>query len=161
MNGTGHFLCTAAIVAPISYAVSHGDTATVVGLTFTIGLAALLPDLDHPASTAAGFLRVRALSSLWGAHHRHRSGWTHSLLACLGWPLLIAVVLGLFASFPVRGCLIVAGILAAGGLAHLFEDWIPLGSKSGVPLFAPFSKRQWKLGRRRARVRRMRTELPA
>lgn len=153
MRGIAHAALTAAIVFPVVNLVTR-DAPLTLGLTAGVALASLLPDLDHPASSAAGVLHVRGLSEAWMARQRHRSGWTHSLLACLLWPVVAAGVAWIW--LPLAACLWLAGILAAGGLFHVLEDWIPLGSKSGVPLFWPVSRRQWKLGRSR-RLRALRT----
>lgn len=148
MRGTAHLVLTATAVGPVAYAVTR-DGPTTAGLTLGVALASLLPDLDHPASLAAGLLRVRGGAARWRANHRHRSGWTHSLLACLAWPLLIAVLAGGPAGLPWRWCLALYGVLVAGGLLHVLEDALPWGSRSGVPLLAPLSHRQWKFGRAR------------
>jgi membrane-bound metal-dependent hydrolase YbcI (DUF457 family) len=155
VRGTAHLLLTASVVAPVAYAITR-DNVTTLGLTIGIALASTLPDLDHPASLASGLLNVRGGAARWAAQHRHRSGWTHSLLACLAWPALLALIAcGGPTAAPWQWFPWIFGVLAAGGLLHLLEDMLPWCSRSGIPLFAPFSKRQWKLDQAR-RGRRFR-----
>jgi membrane-bound metal-dependent hydrolase YbcI (DUF457 family) len=143
MRGVFHFALSGAVAFAVADAVTR-DPPTAGGLALCVGLASLLPDLDSPG-TAAGLLRVRrAVRAANRAGLQHRSGWTHSLAACALWPALIAWVL-LAAGATATWSLQVGAVLAVGGLLHLAGDWLPLGSRSGVPLLWPLTRRRYKL----------------
>jgi membrane-bound metal-dependent hydrolase YbcI (DUF457 family) len=129
----------------VVYAGRHDARAAAV-LGLGVGVASLLPDVDSPGSTVAGWTRARWLVRLTTRRGilRHRSPLTHSLLACVVWPLLVAGAL-LVAGVAPAGAATVAAVLGVGGALHLLEDALPLGSRAGVPLLWPLSGRRYKL----------------
>ncbi len=109
----------------------------VINAPFSIGfyggviLGSTLPDIDHPSSYIGR--RLKPISKLVNKLCGHR-GFTHSIPCTLivgALSLLPAIVLPL--SFS-------AGLIF-GYAAHILGDYF---SKSGVPLFAPFSKKKYK-----------------
>jgi membrane-bound metal-dependent hydrolase YbcI (DUF457 family) len=146
VRGTAHFRLSAVLAAPVAFALTR-DPAAAVGVSLAVGAAALLPDLDHRWALASRPLRALGLSGVLQAHIGHRSVLTHSLLACAGWALwwlLLALALGLPWPLPLWA----GGVVLAGGVLHVLEDWVPWGSRAGVPVAWPLSRRRYKLGRR-------------
>ena len=163
MRGTAHFALSAALTAPIAYAVTRSPETTAA-LALAVGAAALLPDLDHGASMGAGILRVRWLSRLAQSTVGHRGPASHSLLACVAWAVVwgftAAVVLAPAGQAPsLRAAWVVFLAVWAGSTLHVLEDWIPLGSKAGVPLLWPVVRGRVKFGVSRPRPRRARPVL--
>jgi membrane-bound metal-dependent hydrolase YbcI (DUF457 family) len=151
VRGTAHFALSAALTAPVAYALTRSPEATAA-LALAVGAASLLPDLDAGASLAAGILRVRWLSKLLNATIGHRGPLTHSLLACVAWAVVwafaAAVVLAPAGQAPsLRAAGVVLLVVWAGSTLHVLEDWIPLGSKAGVPLLWPVVRERVKFGR--------------
>lgn len=160
MRGRDHFLLSALLAAPVAYAVTR-NPEPAAALALAVGAAALLPDLDHSASTGAGLLRVRWLSLLAQRTVGHRGPWSHSLLACLGWAAVwgfgTAVAFAPAGQAPsLSAAGLVFAVVWAGSTLHCLQDWIPLGSKAGVPLLWPVRRERVKLrlGPARPRLRR-------
>lgn len=89
-----------------------------------LGIGSLLPDVDHPQSFAGR--RSLGLAQIIQKIFGHR-GLTHSLIFAAG------VTVVSFACLPAKWA---AGI-SLGYIGHLLGD---LFSKTGLPLFKPFSK---------------------
>lgn len=114
-------------------AVAHGGILADASLVLAGAVGALLPDLDHPKSTAGSMLPFVSvpLSAAFG----HR-GATHSLLAtglCLALGLAAAQAVPSVHSLPV-----LALGLAIGWLSHLAADML---NPAGVPLLWPHPRR--------------------
>jgi membrane-bound metal-dependent hydrolase YbcI (DUF457 family) len=152
VNGAAHFRLSAVLAAPVALALTR-DPAAALGVSLAVGFAALLPDLDHRWALASRPLRAVGLSGVLQAHIGHRSVLTHSLAACAGWALwwlVLALALGLPWPLPLWA----GGVVLAGGWLHVAEDWVPWGSRAGVPLLWPLSRRRLKFRPRSARHRR-------
>lgn len=104
------------------------DAPLSLGYGIGVILGSLLPDIDEPRSYIGqrSFGIAKLINKMFG----HR-GFTHSFLAAL--PFFI-----LFYFFPYS---FVLG-LACGYLFHITGDFF---SKSGVPLFYPFTKKRYKI----------------
>jgi len=166
VRGDAHFVASLAMVGPLAYLALPGEPTSAALLAVAVAACATLPDVDapgSPASKALGYLlgrrTARAFSrGMWDAG-LHRSGWTHSVVACLVWPLLL-LALPAYA-LGVRGepLVLLYAVPAGGCLLHVLQDWWPWGSVSGVPLLAwlplpsRLRRRRWKcrLGPRRPR----------
>jgi inner membrane protein len=124
MLAISHVVVGGALWAGAAYATGQppADPASL-GLA---ALGALLPDIDHPQSWAGR--RMALVSVPLAALIGHR-GITHSLLAVLGFALLLAWL----------GPHHLVAPLAVGYLSHLLADSFTL---SGVPLLWP-SKRPY------------------
>jgi hypothetical protein len=151
VRGRDHFALSAALTVPVAYALTRSPEATAA-LALAVGAAALLPDLDHGASMGAGLLRVRWLSRLAQSTVGHRGPASHSLLACVAWAIVwgftAAVVLAPAGQAPsLRAAGVVLLVVWAGSTLHVLEDWVPLGSKAGVPLLWPVVRERVKFGR--------------
>jgi membrane-bound metal-dependent hydrolase YbcI (DUF457 family) len=149
VRGTAHCTLSALIAAPVAYALTRSPEAAAA-LALAVGAAALLPDLDHGASTAAGILRVRWLSRLAQSTVGHRGPASHSLLACVAWAIVwafaTAVVLAPAGQAPsLQAAGVVLLVVWVGSTLHVLEDYIPLGSKAGVPLLWPLRRERLKL----------------
>jgi inner membrane protein len=122
----------AAIGAAAGVAVGHaiGDSMLAGGIV--AGLAALLPDLDHPHS-AVGRLLPRWWHRLTPGHR----GPTHSLAWCAALTLLVWAGQGLLGG-EVAGPLLALAVLA-GSLSHVLADGLTV---AGVPLWWPLRRRR-------------------
>jgi ABC-type branched-subunit amino acid transport system permease subunit len=163
VRGRDHLLLSAALTAPIAYLITRSPETTTA-LALAVGAAALLPDLDHGASMGAGLLRVRWLSRLAQSTVGHRGPASHSLAACVAWAVVwgfaTAVVLAPAGQAPsLRAAGVVFGVVLAGSAAHVVEDWLPIGSRSGVPILWPMRKERLKFRLHPARCRRAATSL--
>jgi len=118
-------------------AFGEGISGTVWG-TVAGGIAALLPDVDHPGSTAGRILRPLGiyLEERWG----HRDSPTHTALFVLLTALPFAVPWLLFDHTEV---LFVSAVL--GGASHIVLD---SRTKSGVRpwRYLKFIPRRWREG---------------
>jgi inner membrane protein len=113
-------------------AMAHATGASMLAGGIVAGMAALLPDLDHPHS-AVGRLLPRWWHRLTPGHR----GPTHSLVWCLG---LAAVAY--LANSAVDGepaALLLAMATLAGSLSHVLADGLTV---AGVPLWWPFRRRR-------------------
>jgi len=113
-------------------AMAHATGASMLAGGIVAGMAALLPDLDHPHS-AVGRLLPRWWHRLTPGHR----GPTHSLVWCLG----LAAVAYLANSAVNRepaGLLLALAVLA-GSLSHVLADGLTV---AGVPLWWPFRRRR-------------------
>lgn len=143
MKGADHFRLSAALALPAALALT-GDPPLAGALALAVGACALLPDLDHRWALASRPLRAVGLSGVLQRHIGHRSVLTHSLAACAGWAawwLLLAWAVGAPWPWP----LVAGAVVLAGGWLHVLQDWLPWGSRSGVPLLWPLSRRRHKL----------------
>jgi membrane-bound metal-dependent hydrolase YbcI (DUF457 family) len=149
VRGSVHFLLSSALSYPVCHVITRSPESAVP-LALAVGAASLLNDLDHGASLGAGLLRLRWLSGLVQATVGHRSGYSHSITATVVWAALWATVAGALVSPAgeeptLRAAGVVFAVILSGGLLHVFGDWLPIGSKAGVPALWPFSRRLYKL----------------
>lgn len=118
-------------------------TTTNLGLALVAGIAALLPDMDHPSSVLprafpGGRFLARRIADFTGGH-RHG---THTLLAAIAvaamawWTAYILTPLG------AAQAAVLAAAIGVGYLAHILGDCLTL---SGVPVLLPFSDRDYGL----------------
>ena len=132
MQGKTHAASAAFVSSGLVYLTRPEDMATAAGFIGVATVAAYLPDLDHPNSTASRKLGVfRKLPSMF---LRHR-GLTHSFLGVAGLTVLLAFVPGL----PLW---VAAGVLL-GCLVHILGDMLTV---SGCPILWP-SKTTYRLAR--------------
>jgi membrane-bound metal-dependent hydrolase YbcI (DUF457 family) len=162
VQGRYHLALTAAVAYPVAYALTREEGPSVL-LAAGVGLASLLPDLDTPHGLGARWFRVRWLSGVLARLAKHRSGWTHSAAACGAWALLwflaaTVVLAPAGQAQSLRGAAILGAVVLLGSLAHVLEDALPWGSRSGVPLWWPLSRRPVKFARPRGAPARI---LPA
>jgi inner membrane protein len=122
----------AAIGAAAGVAVAHatGDSRIAGGIV--AGLAALLPDIDHPHA-AVGRLLPRWWHRLTPGHR----GPTHSLVWCAALALLAYA--GHSAVLGERAGPLLALAVLAGSLSHVLADGLTV---AGVPLWWPFRRRR-------------------
>lgn len=97
------------------------------GLALIGGLAALLPDIDHPRSGIRQKMGTAGHLSLFWLSHR---GLTHTALFALGVSLL-----SLFLAPP-----LIAWAICGGYASHLLADAV---TRRGIPLWWPLSKRSF------------------
>jgi inner membrane protein len=113
-------------------ATAHATGASMLAGGIVAGMAALLPDLDHPHS-AVGRLLPRWWHRLTPGHR----GPTHSLVWCLGLGALAYAANSLVDGEP-AGLLLALATLA-GSLSHVLADGLTV---AGVPLWWPFRRRR-------------------
>lgn len=121
MMGHTHALIGAAAALGIATA-AHADANTTYLLVAAGGLAALVPDIDHPRAPLRrklGLVGNIALSRL-----KHR-GITHTLLA------LVAVGAAAMTALPP----LFGVVVTVGYLSHLLSDMLTV---SGLPVFWPY-----------------------
>jgi len=108
---------------------THADLKTTIILLAAGGLAAILPDIDHPA----GGLRQRAglLGHLVFGRLKHR-GITHTLIA------LVAIAAAAYQALPP----IIGVVVVMGYLSHILADMVTV---SGLPVFWPYKKDSYHL----------------
>ncbi|WP_374724106.1 metal-dependent hydrolase [Calidifontibacillus erzurumensis] len=94
---------------------------------------ALLPDIDEPHSKLGRKLPLIAYPMNWFFGHRHI---THSILF-----ILLTTILGVLLSFAFKWTLILPLGLGIGVFSHILGDYL---TNSGVPLFAPLTKKRYK-----------------
>lgn len=102
-----------------------------VGKIVSVGIGALLPDIDSPNSSISRKLRPLSYPISEAVKHR---GVTHSLLACL-----VLLTLLLAGSLTQINSIWVSMLEALwiGYLSHIMGDWM---TTEGVPLFWPYKK---------------------
>lgn len=123
-----------------------------IGLFVGIVAGSLLPDIDEPGSyvgrrTSVGVLNARiGLSSVIKSIFGHR-GFTHSLLAALivFMPYLLLAWNPSLIGNEMIATNIVSPLLLGLGLGYLFHILGDMFSKSGVPLFMPFTDNKIKI----------------
>jgi membrane-bound metal-dependent hydrolase YbcI (DUF457 family) len=111
-------------------AMAHATGASMLAGGIVAGMAALLPDLDHPHS-AVGRLLPRWWHRLTPGHR----GPTHSLIWCLG--LAVAAYAGNSAVNGEPAAPLLALAVLAGSLSHVLADGLTVagvrcGGRSGV-----------------------------
>lgn len=99
----------------------HFPPAPALALALFAALGALLPDIDHPASTVGRRFRLLSVPTGWLFHHR---GFTHSLAA-----------LALVTAAGVHYGGVYGVALGIGYATHLITDGM---TKSGLMLLWPF-----------------------
>lgn len=104
---------------------AHTTFPEATGLALVGGLAALLPDIDHPKSGIRRKMGIAGHLGLFWLSHR---GLTHTAL----FALLVGILAFVFAP-P-----LVAFAIVGGYASHLLGDAI---TRRGIPLWWPFSKR--------------------
>ncbi|NHM25967.1 metal-dependent hydrolase [Desulfofundulus sp. TPOSR] len=117
MTGTTHFTAGAALGAAAGTLAGQPLVGAIIG-----GVAALLPDVDHPGSYAGRRLRLLAcyLEEKWG----HRESPTHTVF----FAALAGLAVGTAAAIALKAFLLVlAGVL--GGVSHIMLDGM---TRSGV-----------------------------
>jgi inner membrane protein len=122
----------AAIGAAAGVAVAHATGGSLVAGGIVAGLAALLPDVDHPHA-AVGRLLPRWWHRLTPGHR----GPTHSLAWCLALALLVYAGHRAVDGGP-AGPLLALTVLA-GSLSHVLADGLTV---AGVPLWWPVRRRR-------------------
>lgn len=126
-------------------ALVHG-TSIDPSVGFFVGLIAgsLLPDVDEPNSYIGKRTSVKVLNSRFGFSSMvkgifgHR-GFTHSLLAAL------IMFIPYFVFGSTTESIFVQNILFGLGFGYLFHILGDMLSKSGVPLFMPFTDQRIKI----------------
>ena len=113
-------------------AMAHATGASMLAGGIVAGMAALLPDLDHPHS-AVGRLLPRWWHRLTPGHR----GPTHSLVWCLALALAAHLAGAAMSGEPI-GPLLALAVLA-GSLSHVLADGLTV---AGVPLWWPFRRRR-------------------
>jgi inner membrane protein len=113
-------------------AMAHATGASMLAGGIVAGMAALLPDLDHPHS-AVGRLLPRWWHRLTPGHR----GPTHSLVWCLG--LAVAAYVANSAVDGESARLLLTLAVLAGSLSHVLADGLTV---AGVPLWWPFRRRR-------------------
>jgi inner membrane protein len=116
--------------AGVATAKASGAPPALSGLL--TGLAALLPDLDHPHSLVG-----RMLPRWWHRLTPGHRGPTHSLVWCVGVALLAWGGQSLAAGQPAEPLL--ATTLAVGTFSHVLADGLTV---TGVPLWWPWRRRR-------------------
>jgi inner membrane protein len=116
--------------AGVATAKALGGPLALSGLL--TGLAALLPDVDHPHSLVG-----RMLPRWWHRLTPGHRGPTHSLAWCAGLALLVWAAQSLAAGQPAAPLLATA--LAVGTLSHVLADGLTV---AGVPLWWPVRRRR-------------------
>ncbi|HKF00361.1 MAG TPA: metal-dependent hydrolase [Actinomycetes bacterium] len=128
MMKRSHFLIGAAAGA---LAADVLDESLVLGV-LVAGLAALLPDADHPGSVTG-----QLLPGWWHRLTPGHRGPTHSLAWCGLLAGLAYAIQGLFSAGPVGP--VVAVLIGVGALSHVAADGL---TTQGVPLWWPFRRRK-------------------
>ncbi len=104
--------------------------APVAGIGLVSGLAALLPDLDHPSSVTG-----RLLPAWWHRLTPGHRGPTHSLVWCVVLAMLVDAGQRLVVG-PAAPPLLAVAVLV-GAVSHVLADGLTV---QGVPLWWPFSR---------------------
>lgn len=120
-----------------------------MGLFLGVAAGSVLPDIDEPQSyigrktSVEVFNKRVGLSSVIKKIFGHR-GFTHSLLATALVFIPYVVMLGYMAGNEANGLIenFVVQVLMGLGFGYLFHILGDLFSKSGVPLFMPFTKKK-------------------
>jgi inner membrane protein len=107
----------------------HASLTESMGLAAIAGIAAILPDIDHPQGQIRQKLGVAGDLSLFWLSHR---GLTHTLLANLGIFVLSYLLLPEMAQLAVMG----------GYSSHLVADAL---TRRGIPFLWPISGRSFHL----------------
>ncbi|HYN17761.1 MAG TPA: metal-dependent hydrolase [Actinomycetes bacterium] len=113
-------------------AVAHAAGESRLAAGIVAGLAALLPDIDHPHATVG-----RLLPRWWHRLTPGHRGPTHSLVWCLA-----LAVAAYAANSAVNGAAagpLLALAVLAGSLSHVLADGLTV---AGVPLWWPFRRRR-------------------
>jgi inner membrane protein len=131
MMQRSHVLIGAAV--GVAGAKAVGGPLALAGLLS--GLAALLPDVDHPHALVG-----RMLPRWWHRLTPGHRGPTHSLAWCAGLGLLAWAVQSLVLGAPAPPLL--GAAVAAGTLSHVLADGLTV---AGVPLWWPWRRRRLRL----------------
>ena len=137
--GWTHAVAGAFVGALIGHAAGQPLAGAAIG-----GLAGLLPDVDHPGSTAGRWFRPVAvvLEGVFGHRTVTHTVWFVAAVA-VGLTLLAGALKGLLAGYlprawPPAWLAFAAGLL--GGLSHLALDAV---TRSGIKPFAPLKPRSF------------------
>lgn len=135
MMGHTHALVGSALALGVAIA-THTAPNTTLLLLAAGGLAALLPDVDHPRAPIRRKLGCIGALIFGGLKHR---GITHTLLA------LVAVTSAALVSLPS----LVGIVITIGYLSHILGDLLTV---SGLPIFWPYKKESYHLLPKRLRL---------
>lgn len=131
------------VITSITAAVALNQTIDFpISIGFLVGIAigSLAPDVDEPESYIGS--RTRGLSDIVKMIFGHR-GFTHSFLATLiaFIPYIIIAYPGLLGIEIPAWLLLFKPLFYGFGFGYLFHILGDMFSKSGVPLFLPFKRR--------------------
>lgn len=128
MMGHTHALIGSCLALGAAIA-SHADPNHTLLMLAAGGLAALIPDIDHPQAPIRRKLGCIGHLLFSGLKHR---GVTHSLLA------LVAIGAAALTSLP----WLIGVVVTIGYLSHILADMLTV---SGLPVFWPYKKDSYHL----------------
>lgn len=142
MMAYSHAPSGAAAWLPVGVALGV-PTLPNLGLAVVAGVAALLPDMDHPSSVLprsfpGGRFLARRIATATGGH-RHG---THTFVAAIAATAMAWWTAYVMTPLSATHSLTLAGAIGVGYLAHILGDCLTL---SGVPVLLPFSSRDFGL----------------
>lgn len=128
MMGRTHIAIGMATGLSIAYVLESGLPQIII-LTGCTGVAAMLPDIDHPNSTLRDFMGLPGDLAFSGLPHR---GITHTFLALAVVTAITYLILPPIVGFS----------MFLGYFSHLLADVV---TPAGLPWLLPFSDKKWHL----------------